>query len=91
MLDTAGGISLFYATGNTGVPVMGADAWKGARVACQPASSVFGAEVVKLVYTLVSGTSGSNPVGVRVPPSAPNDYKSLTCNGLSFFYFDRVP
>jgi hypothetical protein len=28
------------------------------------------AEVVELVDTQVSGTCGSNPVGVRVPPSA---------------------
>jgi hypothetical protein len=29
------------------------------------------AEVVELVDALRSGRSGSNPVGVRVPPSAP--------------------
>ena len=29
------------------------------------------AEVVELVDALASGASGSNPVGVRVPPSAP--------------------
>ena len=30
----------------------------------------YDAEVVELVDALVSGISGSNPVGVRVPPSA---------------------
>ena len=29
------------------------------------------AEVVELVDTLGSGSSGGDPVGVRVPPSAP--------------------
>jgi hypothetical protein len=31
---------------------------------------MWNAEVVELVDTQVSGTCGSNPVGVRVPPSA---------------------
>ena len=30
------------------------------------------AEVVELVDTLGSGSSGGDPVGVRVPPSAPS-------------------
>ena len=34
------------------------------------------AEVVELVDALRSGRSGSNPVGVRVPPSAPNNVKT---------------
>jgi hypothetical protein len=33
------------------------------------------AEVVELVDALRSGRSGSNPVGVRVPPSAPAQMK----------------
>ena len=33
------------------------------------------AEVVELVDALRSGRSGSNPVGVRVPPSAPCLFK----------------
>ncbi len=41
------------------------------------------AEVVKLVYTLVSGTSGSNPVGVRVPPSA---FLIINCQLLMINY-----
>ena len=33
-------------------------------------SFFFNADVVELVDTLGSGSSGGNPVGVRVPPSA---------------------
>ena len=35
------------------------------------------AEVVELVDALRSGRSGSNPVGVRVPPSAPFLFKTF--------------
>ncbi len=35
------------------------------------------AEVVELVDALRSGRSGSNPVGVRVPPSAPSYMKTI--------------
>jgi hypothetical protein len=38
------------------------------------------AEVVELVDALRSGRSGSNPVGVRVPPSAP--YLTYTTSRL---------
>ncbi len=37
-------------------------------MSCYPTGN--NAEVVELVDTQVSGTCGSNPVGVRVPPSA---------------------
>ena len=36
------------------------------------------AEVVELVDALRSGRSGSNPVGVRVPPSAPTQMQLIS-------------
>ena len=48
------------------------------------------AEVVELVDTLVSGTSGSNPMGVRVPPSAPVIYKKRNPMGFRFFSFCTI-
>ena len=43
-----------------------------------------GAEVVELADALVSGTSGSNPVGVRLPPSAPIFYNKRNFNKFRF-------
>ena len=48
------------------------------------------AEVVELVDTLGSGSSGFTPVGVRVSPSAPTSYQALTENiRKGFFCFFR--
>jgi hypothetical protein len=49
------------------------------------------AEVVELVDALRSGRSGSNPVGVRVPPSAPYcEIPNLNNRQPSFYRHSRM-
>ena len=43
--------------------------------------------MVELADTLGSGSSGGSLVGVRVPPSAPDDKKRRNYNRLRFFCF----
>ena len=55
-------------------PLLRAESVKGKNFLDNPLHSLYitaHAEVVELVDALRSGRSGSNPVGVQIPPSAP--------------------